>query len=106
MMGVKKVIISPGNGVDFPEKGDLVVLKWVEKMFGDVYGRLTSLALRLVANTTAKRIDSSDSRGGSLTYQLGVGDLIRGTHNVLGLEALIITDIFRLGSGITTNVVE
>jgi FK506-binding protein 1 len=67
-MGVQKTLISAGNGVDKPKKGDSITMEYT----GNLYD----------ANAPGgkgKQFDSSVGRGDFKT-NIGVGQLIKGTH--------------------------
>ncbi|TPX38733.1 hypothetical protein SeMB42_g05137 [Synchytrium endobioticum] len=59
-MGVTKEVIKPGNGKDFPKKGDRISIHYT--------GTLTN----------GKQFDSSRDRGTPFTCKIGVGEVIRG----------------------------
>jgi len=72
-MGVEKVIISPGNGVDFPRKGDRVAMEYT----GWLYHPST-------VDNKGNQFDSSVSRG-DLVTDIGVGKVIKGwDEGILG----------------------
>ncbi|KAM0109076.1 FK506-binding protein 1A [Aspergillus fumigatus] len=59
-MGVTKELKSPGNGVDFPKKGDFVTIHYT--------GRLTD----------GSKFDSSVDRNEPFQTQIGTGRVIKG----------------------------
>ncbi|CEJ55357.1 FK506-binding protein 1A [Penicillium brasilianum] len=68
-MGVDKKILTPGNGVDFPKKGDNVAMHYT----GCLYD--ASAAANHFMGT---KFDSSRDRGTPLASPIGVGRLIKG----------------------------
>jgi len=72
-MGVDKVIISPGNGLDFPRKGDRVAMEYT----GWLYQPST-------IDNKGKKFDTSEGRG-DLVTDIGVGKVIKGwDEGILG----------------------
>ncbi|KAF2805809.1 peptidyl-prolyl cis-trans isomerase [Mytilinidion resinicola] len=72
-MGVEKVILSAGNGVHFPSKGDKVTMEYT----GWIYDPS-------VPNNKGKQFDSSEGRG-DLVTSIGEGRVIRGwDEGILG----------------------
>ncbi|KAE8151824.1 peptidyl-prolyl cis-trans isomerase [Aspergillus avenaceus] len=66
-MGVTKETISPGNGVDFPRKGDQVALHYTGWLYDPSK-----------PENKGNKFDSSLDRGEPLATAIGVGRLIRG----------------------------
>ncbi|KAF2489107.1 peptidyl-prolyl cis-trans isomerase [Lophium mytilinum] len=72
-MGVEKVILSEGNGVNFPSKGDTVTMEYT----GWIYDPTAT-------NSKGKQFDSSLGRG-DLVTAIGEGRVIRGwDEGILG----------------------
>lgn len=69
-MGVEKTVIKPGNGSDFPKKGDTVTMHYT--------GTLVS----------GKKFDSSVDRGQPFVTKIGVGQVIRGWDEGVVLMSL------------------
>ncbi|KAE8352269.1 peptidyl-prolyl cis-trans isomerase [Aspergillus coremiiformis] len=65
-MGVTKELISPGNGQDYPQKGDNIAMDYTGWLYD------TSKP-----GNKGTQFDSSESRG-PLKVPIGVGSLIRG----------------------------
>ncbi|KDR68756.1 hypothetical protein GALMADRAFT_231080 [Galerina marginata CBS 339.88] len=86
-MGVKIDTITPGDGVNFPKKGDRVSIHYVGTF------------------TDGKKFDSSRDRGAPLTTEIGTGKVIKGWDEgvpqlSLGQKAkLTITPDYAYGSG-------
>ncbi|XP_067677989.1 uncharacterized protein [Haliotis asinina] len=59
-MGVEKVVIQPGDGANYPKKGDKVTMHYT--------GTLTN----------GQKFDSSRDRGKPFQCNIGVGQVIRG----------------------------
>ncbi|KAJ7083865.1 hypothetical protein C8R44DRAFT_822121 [Mycena epipterygia] len=61
-MGVTIETLKPGNGVDFPKKGDIVCIHYVGTLVDD----------------TGSKFDSSRDRGDPFKTEIGVQKVIRG----------------------------
>jgi FK506-binding protein 1 len=70
-MGVTKKLLSPGNGVDKPQKGDSITMEYT----GNLYDPNAQ-------DGKGKQFDSSVGRG-DFNTKIGVGQLIKGTQGLL-----------------------
>ncbi|KAF9892224.1 hypothetical protein FE257_002000 [Aspergillus nanangensis] len=67
-MGVEKKTLSPGNGVDFPKKGDKVSMHYTGCLFDDSK-----------PNCMGTKFDSSHNPGrGPFDVTIGIGQVIQG----------------------------
>ena len=81
-MGVEKEIITEGNGVDYPKKGDKVAMQYTgwlhdpsqDETKGNQYWPPNPCGL---ANCI--RFDSSEGRG-DFKVKIGTGQVIKGNH--------------------------
>ncbi|RAH69375.1 FKBP-type peptidyl-prolyl cis-trans isomerase [Aspergillus aculeatinus CBS 121060] len=71
-----KEILRPGNGIDYPQKGDMVTVHYHGYLHDPTrsWGR-------------GRRFDSSIKRGYPFTFQIGMGTVIKGWEvGVLGMS--------------------
>ncbi|KAJ5675705.1 Peptidyl-prolyl cis-trans isomerase, partial [Penicillium macrosclerotiorum] len=68
-MGVEKTILTPGNGVDFPKKGDNVAMHYTGCLYDEKEADNHNMGFKF---------DSSRDRGTPLASPIGVGRLIKG----------------------------
>ena len=66
-MGVDIVVVKPGDGKNFPKKGQKVTVHYT----GTVIQLLTQL-------TNGQKFDSSKDRGKPFVFELGLGKVIKG----------------------------
>lgn len=88
-MGVTKTMISPGNGVDKPQKGDKITMEYT----GNLYDPNAP-------GGKGDKFDSSVGRGDFVT-DIGVGRLIKGTFQLTALALVvraIVANILQVGT--------
>lgn len=74
-MGVQKIVIKPGNGIDYPKKNDEVSMEYTGWLFDDE-----------APDHKGAKFDTSIGRGDLITA-IGVGRVIKGwDEGILGSE--------------------
>ncbi|MCJ1325922.1 hypothetical protein MMC10_002585 [Thelotrema lepadinum] len=68
-MGVQRKLVKPGNGVDYPKKGDNVTMEYTGNLYDEAAGESKDFR--------GTQFDSSVGRG-AFTTAIGVGKVIKG----------------------------
>ncbi|MCJ1455789.1 hypothetical protein MMC28_006145 [Mycoblastus sanguinarius] len=110
-MGVTKKIVTKGNGVDKPKKGDEVSIEYTGNLYDQSKGEQndfrgkeyvaeavsTHEAISLTNCSTTSRFDSSKGRGDFRT-QIGVGKVIKGTTIIQRPGRWLLVDMYKVGT--------